>query len=206
MRGLGAVIGSALLWAVAMTLPAATAPRVLTFEELDGWEQDNHTAAFSAFLETCNDIRDPEWAGLCAFARNEKASPRTFFELFFRPVLIGGESRALFTGYYEPELSGAVRRGGPYRYPIYRKPPDVVDGVQWYSRAEIEAGGHLSGKGLEIAWIDDPVDVFFLQIQGSGRIRLQDGRVIRVGYAGRNGHGYQSVGQELIRRGIFEPH
>ncbi len=64
----------------------------------------------------------------------------------------------------------------------------------------------MSGRGLEIAWVDDPVDVFFLQIQGSGRIRLTDGSVIRVGYAGANGHEYRSIGQELVRRGVFQPH
>ncbi|NHX28327.1 murein transglycosylase, partial [Escherichia coli] len=71
---------------------------------------------------------------------------------------------------------------------------------------EIENNGLLRGQGLEIAWVDDPVDVFFLQIQGSGRIRLRDGNALRVGYGGANGHEYRSVGQELVRRGVFQPH
>jgi membrane-bound lytic murein transglycosylase A len=76
----------------------------------------------------------------------------------------------------------------------------------WYSRREIETSGIMAGRGLEIAWVDDPVELFFLQIQGSGRVRLPNGRVLRVGYGGKNGHEYRSVGQELVRRGVYSPH
>ena len=89
-----------------------------------------------------------------------------------------------------------------FAWPIYRRPPELRDGSVWYDRATIE-GGILRGRGLEIAWLDDPVEVFFLHIQGSGRIQMTDGSTIRVGYAGRNGYAYRSVGQELVRRGIF---
>ena len=178
---------------------------VLTFDDLDGWADDDHDAAMQVFLSTCADMRAPDWVPLCALAQNQ-TNPRTFFELFFRPVLIEDGSPALFTGYFEPELSGSRHRTDRFNYPLYRLPPEVAETDQWHSRADIEDQELLDGRGLEIAWVDDPVDVFFLQIQGSGRVRLTDGSVIRVGYAGANGHEYRSIGQELVRRGLFEAH
>jgi len=177
--------------------------RLLQFSDLDGWAEDDHAAALSTFLSTCRDIDGEDWAPICAMAETS-SDARTFFELLFRPVLIGGDTPALFTGYFEPELEGSMRRTARYRYPLYRMPPEVTG--QWLSREEIEESGVLEGRGLEIAWVDDPVELFFLQIQGSGRIRMSDGRVIRVGYGGRNGHEYRSIGRELVRRGIFEAH
>jgi membrane-bound lytic murein transglycosylase A len=184
---------------------AEVSHRILSFQELNGWEDDDHTAALSAFLETCTDLNNPEWEPLCALATRTKAA-KPFFELLFRPVLIGGEATALFTGYFEPELEGSRHRTARYRYPLYRVPRELAPGRLWYSRAEIETGGLLAGRGLEIAWVDDPVELFFLQIQGSGRIRLAEGGTIRVGYGGANGHPYRSIGAELIRRGVLSPH
>lgn len=176
---------------------------LLQFDDLDGWEADDHSAALVVFRNTCMDLDGFEWDAICAVAASTPDA-RTFFELFFRPVLIGGESPALFTGYFEPELDGSRIRTGRYRYPVYRMPPEVSG--QWLSREQIEDSRVLEGRGLEIAWVDDAVELFFLQIQGSGRIRLTDGSFIRVGYAGRNGHEYRSVGQELVRRGIYQSH
>lgn len=178
---------------------------VLTFDELDGWATDDLDAAMQVFLSTCADMRLPDWVPLCALAQNQ-TNPRTFFELFFRPVLIEDGTPALFTGYFEPELSGSRHRTERFRYPLYSLPQEVTETDQWHSRADIEDQEILSGRGLEIAWVDDAVDLFFLQIQGSGRISLTDGTVIRVGYAGANGHEYRSIGQELVRRGVFEAH
>lgn len=177
--------------------------QLLAFDELDGWSVDNHQAALDVFLTTCGDMADPAWSALCETARDGQAA-REFFERFFTPVLIEDGQAALFTGYFEPELRGSMRQGGPYQYPLYRLPPDIE--TPWLTRREIEEGGVLEGQGLEIAWIDDPVDVFFLQVQGSGRVRLDDGGTIRVGYAGANGRDYSSVGLELVERGIYEPH
>ncbi|QBY02069.1 murein transglycosylase [Rhodophyticola sp. CCM32] len=177
--------------------------RILDFSDLRGWGEDNHDAALEVFVNTCPDMGDSEWQSLCALAQSQ-TDGRAFFELFFRPVLIGGDRPALFTGYFEPELDGSRYRSARFRYPLYRLPPEV-DGL-WHSRAEIETQGLLEGRGLEIAWVDDPVDVFFLQIQGSGRIHLAEGGYLRVGYGGRNGHEYRSVGQEMVRRGIYQPH
>lgn len=177
--------------------------QLLQFDELEGWAEDDHQAALEVFLSTCSDMREPSWAGLCDVAR-EGQEARAFFERFFTPVLIDDGKDALFTGYYEPELRGSLNRGGPYQYPLYRKPDDL--NAPWLTRREIEETGALDGRGLEIAWIDDPVDVFFLQVQGSGRVRLDTGGVIRVGYGGANGREYSSVGLELVRRGIYQSH
>ncbi|WP_095587820.1 murein transglycosylase A [Actibacterium ureilyticum] len=178
---------------------------ILEFVDLSGWAEDDHAAALQVFTETCMDLRSPYWAPICALAAEQK-NARTFFELFFKPVLIGGTEPALFTGYFEPELRGARRRGGPFRFPLYRKPPELQNGTRWFSRAEIETQQILAGRGLEIAWVDDPVEAFFLQIQGSGRVRLNDGTALRVGYSAANGHDYRSIGQELVRRGVYQPH
>lgn len=192
---------------VSAMIAAAPAPaQMLDFESLAGWEADNHRAALTSFLETCDRLDGADWTPLCALAADagtSDASARAFFELFFRPVLIGTPP-ALFTGYYEPELNGSPTRTPRFAWPIYRRPPELQDGQVYYDRATIETGA-LRGRGLEIAWLEDPVEVYFLQIQGSGRIRMPDGHVVRVGYAGRNGHAYRSVGQEMIRRGSHRP-
>ncbi len=180
---------------------------ILGFDQLDGWAKDNHAAALAAFLVTCPDLDDPDWRSLCAVAQSHKPdTARAFFELFFRPVLIRDGQDPLFTGYFEPELDGARYRGGRFQYPIYRMPPEAKSANPWMTRREILTSGTMDGRGLEIAWVDDPVELFFLQIQGSGRIRLENGQTIRVGYGGANGHPYRSIGVELVRRGIYNAH
>lgn len=191
---------AAMLAVMTWTVPAPA--EILRFSDLDGWAADDHRAALKSFRETCDLLDDADWVPLCklaADAGDTAEGARQFFELFFRPVVIGVPP-ALFTGYFEPELEGSPVRTPRFAWPIYRRPPELQDGQVFHSRAEIE-NGVLRGRGLELAWLDDPVDVYFLQVQGSGRIRMPDGRVVRVGYAGRNGHGYRSVGQELVRRG-----
>jgi len=198
MRGLCCAL---LLVVVTMTARPAPA-QMIEFYALDGWAEDDHRAALTTFRETCDLLKDADWVPLCRLAADagaSDASARNFFELFFKPVLIGTPP-ALFTGYYEPELLGSPVRTPRFTAAIYRRPPELRDGTVYYDRAAIESGA-LRGRGLEIAWLDDPVEAFFLQIQGSGRIKMPDGSVIRVGYGGRNGHAYRSVGQEMIRRG-----
>ena len=188
-----------------MTATPAPAPaQVFDFEELAGWAADDHLAALQTFRQSCDLIKRPDWQPLCHVAQDVDDNPaaaRQFFELLFKPTLIGTPP-ALFTGYYEPVLEGSLTRTQRFAYPIYRRPPELRDGAVWYDRATIESG-ILRGRGLEIAWLDDPVEAFFLHIQGSGRIQLTNGTTVRVGYAGRNGFAYASVGQELVRRGIF---
>jgi membrane-bound lytic murein transglycosylase A len=169
------------------------------------------------------------WRGACG-AAGEPASPdgaRAFFEDWFQPYLVTdrGQPFGLFTGYYEPLLHGSRRFGGAFTVPLYRAPDDLirvdlgrfkpelagqaitgrVDGSQfvpYFARAEIDAGA-LEGRDLELVWVDDPIDRFFLQIQGSGQIQLDDGARIRVGYAGQNGHQYHAIGRDLVALGAM---
>jgi membrane-bound lytic murein transglycosylase A len=199
---LGVVALSLFFAGAAMAEPTYS---LLTFDDLAGWATDDHATALTVFADTCGNMTDPEWQGLCAFAKTAPDA-RAFFEIFFQPILIEDGEPMLFTGYFEPELRGTKSRGGPYQYPIYSLPSDYVAGQPYLSRREIEETTAMSGKGLEIAWLADPVDLFFLQVQGSGRILLPDGGGMRVGYGGKNGREYSSVGQELIRRGIYTSH
>ncbi|MBI1206185.1 MAG: murein transglycosylase [Azospirillum sp.] len=159
---------------------------------------------------------------------SSQAAARGFFEQWFTPYAAGnnGVRQGLFTGYYEIELRGSRSADGRYSVPLYRRPPDlitadlgefndrfkgeritgrVVSGhlKPYDDRSRITAGA-LSGRGLELLWVDDPIDAFFLEIQGSGRVALPDGAVVRVGYDGQNGRPYFPIGRELIARGALE--
>lgn len=126
-------------------------------------------------------------------------SAEQFFGAAFETAEI---AQGFCTGYFEPELMGALHRSDHFATPIYRKPPDLKADQPYHDRRSIEDGA-LDGRGLELAWLADPIEAFFLHIQGSGRIRLEDGQVLRVGYAGKNGHPYQSIGKVLVERGFF---
>ena len=200
------MLRAALIAALLAAAPAAaeTRARVLEWSELEGWAEDDPAEALAAFRETCPDMPREGWGPLCALAFDvSDAAARRYFEALFRPVLIEDGARPLFTGYFEPEVDGALAPGGRYATPIYRRPEDLPRGGPSLTRAEIAAGA-LEGRGLEVAWLDDPVEAFFLQLQGSGRIRLPDGGVIRVGFGGDNGHARRSVGREMERRGLIE--
>ncbi len=191
--------------AAALTSGHAVAEaRLLDWADLKGWDKDDHAAALSVFQRTCMDMGESDWPVICALAKDQ-TNPRVFFETFFRPVQITDDEAPLFTGYYEPELPGSRFRTLRFTVPIYARPDDAPDG-SWLTRGELETTGVLENRNLEIAWLENPVDKFFLQVQGSGRIALPDGRHMRVGYGGKNGHEYRSVGKELARRGIFEEH
>jgi membrane-bound lytic murein transglycosylase A len=173
------------------------------------------------------------WRAACAAAARVPAgdddAARRFFESWFRPwaVFDGGECKGLFTGYYEALLRGSRKRSARYRVPLYGRPPELVtvdlgkfredlrgkriagrvaDGalVPLPDRAANEQGA-LARRGLELVWVDSPVDAFFLEIQGSGRVRLAEGGEMRVGYAGDNGRPYSAIGRELVRRGVYSP-
>ncbi|TDK44452.1 murein transglycosylase A [Antarcticimicrobium luteum] len=201
------VLAGAVLMAPLSGAGAEPLREILDFSDLDGWESDNHADALSVFLQTCPDMADPDWRNLCAVAQHQQPkSARAFFELFFRPVLIRDDRASLFTGYYEPELTGSRHPTARFRYPLYRMPPEAKRQIPWLSRREILTSGVMENRGLEIAWVDDPVELFFLQIQGSGRIGLPGGESLRVGYGGSNGHSYRSIGIELVRRGTYDAH
>ncbi len=181
--------------------------KALSYSELAGWETDNHAEAFAAFRKSCkklrpNDVTKAEdWKDLCAITKYV-SSPKAFFEIFFQPVLIEDGKSALFTGYYEPEIIASRTRVGKFKYPLYKRPAELKEGVPWKTRAEIENGA-LEGRGLELAWLADPVENFFLHVQGSVRLKLNEGGSMRVGFAGKNHQTYRSVGKELIRRGVL---
>ena len=187
----------------AVRTPAATRRvTVLGFADLYGWAEDDHRAALEAFRPTCGGL-PAEWVGIAARADTlNPGDERSFFERWFRPVLIEDGAPALFTGYYEPELDAALERSARFRVPLYRVPPEMPGDGPWLTRTQIEDGA-LAGRGLELAWVEDEVEAFFLQVQGSGRLRLRDGRVLRLGYAGKNGHPYSSVGRMVIARGAL---
>ena len=185
--------------------------------------------ALNAFRTSCSQLmrredrsgltRPGDWNQLCADAAAVPFDGASaFFRTRFDWVRVG-EGKAFATGYYEPEIAGS-RTPLPGYVPIYRVPPDLVrctraDGgtgrgrydeqnqcVLYYTRPEIEDGA-LANKGLELAWAADPVELFFLQIQGSGRVRMPDGSVMRIGYADQNGRDYIAIGRLLRERGIL---
>ena len=172
-----------------MAVPTYT---YLGFDDLTDWAADDHQAALDVYAATAPDCQRISSA----------TEARAFFEEQFQPVLISDGTPMLFTGYFEPELSGVREQGGLYHYPILAVPDDLTIDRPYLTRREIEGDAHLA-KTLAIAWLTDPVDLFFLQVQGSGRIRLPDGDVIRVGFAGKNGHDYTSIGKLLVARGVL---
>jgi membrane-bound lytic murein transglycosylase A len=171
-----------------------------------------------------------DWRGPCADAAqvppNDKAAARAVFERDFVPFRTANNDKTegLFTGYYEAELHGAMTRDDRYHVPLYRRPADLVSVdlgqfrpslkgeriagrvaggklVPYPTRTEIEAGA-LAGKGLELAWVDNATDAFFLAVQGSGRVILPDGQIMRIGYDGENGQPYVAIGRVLAAEGI----
>ena len=198
------------------------------FQDLPGWADDDHQLALSAFQKSFAFLRksypklpEPELNGL--------GSACAYFETHFVPQrVVHARGNGLFTGYFEPVLRGSRVKTDRFSIPLMNRPDDLVtlvddslrgaegdalthgkQGVDgnispYQTRAEIEAGG-LSGRGLEFVYLSDPIDTFFLHVQGSGLIELEDGYCIRVGYAAKNGHRYTSIGQTLIEEGHFTP-
>ena len=170
-----------------------------------------------------------DWQPLCAVAVEIDAQgARDFFEANFTPFAVGNNDQVqgLFTGYYEIEVRGARAPGGAYTVPLYRRPKDLVsvdlglfrddykgrriagrvEGhrlLPYARRGDIQKGA-LAGRGLELVWLDDAVDAFFLHVQGSGRVALADGGEMRVGYGGANGQAYTSIGRYMADQGFIE--
>ncbi|MCC6543218.1 MAG: MltA domain-containing protein [Nitrospirae bacterium] len=116
-----------------------------------------------------------------------------------------GTGNVTFTGYYVPEVEGSLHPSDKYRYPLYRPPDDLKKDSPYFSRIDIDGEKVLYGRGLEIAWLSDPVEAYFLHIQGSGTIRLPDGSKIGVHYAGNNGHSYTSIGKLMLELRLLKP-
>lgn len=172
-----------------------------------------------------------DWKSSCRAAtridQNNHAAARWFFERWFAPYKIstGNTSSGLFTGYYEAELNGSWRKTSRFTVPLYAKPKDLISAdlgqfspklkgkriagrlsgnrlVPYHARREID-NGILRGKGLELLWVDSATDAFFLHVQGSGRVKMTNGEVVRVGYAAKNGRPYVAIGRVLIKRGAI---
>ena len=155
-----------------------------------------------------------------------RSDAKAFFEQHFTAHAVAHNGpRGLLTGYYEPLLQGSLTPQGAFQTPIYKRPPDLVNLVDetqrgavgmaftharktdqgsepYPTRAQIEQGA-LKDRNLELLYLADPVEVFFLQVQGSGRVKLPDGSVIRIHYDGKNGHPYTSIGRYLIDKGLL---
>lgn len=177
----------------------------------------------------------PVWLPICAAAetveRDDLMAQRTFYETWFTPYQVfnpDGTNTGLITGYYEPLLKGSRTRSERFAFPIYAPPEDMLEVdmgelfpqfrgqrvrgrlqgkrvVPYFNRAEIDAGSANALQGRELYWVENPVELFFLQIQGSGRIELEDGRRVKIGYADQNGHPYASIGKKLIDMGELKP-
>ncbi len=179
------------------------------------------------------DDADQQIRALCEQALSAAGRPssdeaRVFFETNFRAYAVARpETGAMVTGYYEPDVRGSLDPSDEFPVPVYALPDDLAllapdenpeglatdltavrhtsDGpVPYYTRQEIEEGA-LHGRGLELAFLADPCEAFVMQVQGSGRIRLPDGSALPIGFAGKNGHPYTSIGKVLVERGELDP-
>ena len=195
---------------------------LVSFEDLSSWPRDHHEEALRAFRRSCLAIdkssktkKRPGFMGtyaqlskICASARkvplDNRRAARRFFEHNFIPAqVISQSNKSLFTGYYEPELAASLKRSKTYNVPLYLKPRDLKTGDKTYfTRAEIENGA-LKNRRLEFVYLNNPADAFFLHIQGSGRLFLDNGKILRVGFAAKNGRPYTSIGKILIDRGLM---
>ena len=202
-----------------------------SWQMLPDWQTQNFAPTRLAFLQSCRVLKaKPQWQAVCARAEQLDAADndalRAFYEEWFTPYQVfnpDGSEQGLITGYYEPLLKGSRVKTQHFRYPLYAVPDDLltidlgeaypqlkdmrlrgrVQGkrvVPYYNRAEIDSG--ISPlKGRELFWVDNAVELFFLQIQGSGRIELPDGTQVKVGYADQNGYPYVSIGKKLVEMG-----
>ena len=204
---------------------------VTKWEMLPDWTSLDLQKTWLAFGKSCSALKNKtNWQAVCAKA-NELGQPdnivlRTFFEENFTPYQVfnpDGTSQGLITGYYEPKLYGSRERTDKFRYPLYGVPEDLLTielsevypelknmrlrgrlqgkkVVPYFNRADID-NNKAALQGRELFWVDNAVELFFLQIQGSGRIELPDGSLMKVGYADQNGHPYTSIGKKLVEMG-----
>lgn len=214
-------------------VPAAAGLKPVAWSDVIGWQEDDQSLAMGAFLQSCTALRwRPQWQPACqeaatlGFASGEQV--RKFFERNFVPHQAhkeDGTTQGLVTGYYVPDLHGSRTSSEVYSYPLYKRPEDLLvidlsdiypdlgnyrlrgrlEGhrvVPFWKREEIDSSLQpLAGQ--ELFWVADPVELFFLQIQGSGRIMLENGESILINYADQNGHPYRSIGKLLIERGAM---
>jgi membrane-bound lytic murein transglycosylase A len=198
----------------APALPGQIAAARLTpvaWQQVPGWQDDSLIGATAALRANCTRLaREPRWSRACAAAQQlddlDASGARTFFETYFTPYQFAnndGTLDGLVTGYYEPLLHGSRTRHGIYQTALYRWPSGYRAGSALPARAQLERAGILNGN--ELVWVDDPIEAFFLQVQGSGRVVMEDGSVMRVGFGGTNNQPYKSIGRWLLDRGELTP-
>ena len=192
------------------------------FAALHGWDDDDHAAAFSTFCRSAPRVLDPTYAVKgalidlqCLKNTAQKAleagplsrrDAKAFFEDNFDPHALGSTDRfeGFVTGYFEPELSASRSASDEFPIPLYRPPNDLADHAEAHQvypldRAAIEAGA-LAGRGLELVWLNNKTDAYFIHVQGSARLLLDDGAIMRVSFAAKTGHPYTSLGKALSER------
>ncbi len=188
----------------------------VTFDALPGWEATSFGHALEALRHSCDTPRKMEvgafghhvtsgqWQSLCTQAQQPVKDAKAFFEAHFTPyhVTTTWRDTGLLTGYFTPTLSGSLTPSEQYITPVLAPPTDPTLRTR-YSRREIENGA-LSGKELEILWLDDPVAAFFLHIQGSGLVQLENGGMKKLVYAGKNEFPYTPIGRQFVEDGIVE--
>lgn len=216
-----------------VNVPSKPVFAVSKWEMLPEWPGMDITPSWPAFMQSCNALKNkPRWQEICARAAqipaSDAAAQRAFYEDTFVPYQIfnpDGSEQGTITGYYEPLLKGSREKTVRFRYPIYAVPDDLLtidlgdayptlkgahlrgrlEGkrvVPYYNRADIDHGKVVNLRPL--FWVENAVELFFLQIQGSGRIELPDGSRVKIGYADQNGLAYSSVGKRLVEMGAFK--
>ncbi|WP_290576671.1 murein transglycosylase A [Ketobacter sp.] len=244
----------AILFFTLLVASCATTPKTpsltiapSTFKALPGWGQDNLTSFTQAFNRSCTRIQklnpaqpfssikeagsNGQWQSICSQFKtvnaDDPAALKQFFETHFKPYQItnNGDSKGLFTGYFEASLNGSRTPKAPYLTPLHQRPDDLIMVQLGDFRSDLKgqriAGRVINGKltpyetrkqittdqwphpDSVLLWVDDPVDAFFTQIQGSGVVEMDDGSEVRIGYAGHNGHPYYAIGRELIKMGVL---
>jgi membrane-bound lytic murein transglycosylase A len=213
--------------------PAKTAFVPVPFSALPGWAADDLRAAWPAFAASCRVLaKRADWQAACGASATvdtaDSSAIRQYFETWFQPnqvIAPDGADTGLVTGYYEPLLYGSRKKAGAYQTPLYKVPDDLLTidlgsvypdlkgkryrgrlqgrrVIPYNSRAEIASADF---KGKELLWVNDPVEAFFLEVQGSGRVQLDTGETVRVAYADQNGHPYKAIGRWLIEQGELTP-
>ena len=223
--GVALLVAAGLLSACAGTGPSTPEKRVgmapISFNEIAGWADEKHAEALATFRRSCpklvagpdakivtdggeKTITAAEWKRICDAGATVKTgdnrAARNFFEENFRPLVVQVPGK--FTGYFEPEMRGSKAPSRLFTVPVYRRPPDLSD-KPYYTRAEIEQGA-LKGQGLEIAYVQDPVGLFEVQVQGSGKIQLAEGGTMTLGFDGSNNRPYTAIGNVLIEMGVMK--
>ena len=197
----------------------------IDYSQLKDWEEDDHSEALLSFINSCNkfelmggsrqiggqigDITVSDFRDVCEIASivngmNQK-QVKNFFDNWFVPFEVltkDNREKGLFTGYYEPELKGSKTKNEIYKYPVYGRPNNLTNDL-YYSRKEIENDA-LRNKELELLYVNDKVDLFFMHIQGSGRVILDDGVTIQLSYAGKNNQPYTSIGSYMLENNIIK--